>query len=278
VTTPREEALMRQPLALVLLSLVLIAPACDGNFHDRLVSESVERTVALDPHGSFKIENPNGLIRVETWDRPEVQIKADKFAASREALGEIRIEISGEGDRVEVATHLPDVFGFLGGSGGSVDYRITLPATVHLEAKTVNGQVEVQGVSGDLRVGSVNGSVTASDVEGEVRASTVNGKVEISHRTLPAEAHHEYSCVNGTIRVYLPESAGGHFRMEWVNGSVDSDFPLDLRSRRPGRQEVDTQLGEGQNDFKFTTVNGTIKILKRREEVRSGVPADSSLI
>jgi Toastrack DUF4097 len=269
---------MRPLLALVLLGLVLIAPGCDGDFNDRLVSESVERTVALDPQGSFKIENPNGLIRVETWDRPEVLIKADKFAGSREALKDVRIEIAAEGGRVEVATHLPEVFGFLGGSSGSVDYRITLPATVHLEAATVNGQVEVEGVSGDVRVSSVNGSVTATDVQGEVRASTVNGKVEVSHRTLPAQAHHEYSCVNGTIRVYLPESAGGHFRLEWVNGSVDSDFPLDLENRRPGRQEVDTQLGEGQNHFKFKTVNGTIKILKRQEEVRGGLPADSTLI
>lgn len=269
---------MRKPLALVLLSLVLIAPACGGHFDDRAVSESVEHTVALDPHGSFKIENPRGLIRVEIWDRPEVLIKADKYASSHEALKQVRIEITGEGGRVEVATHLPEMLGFLGGSGGSVDYRITLPASIHLEAATVNGQVEVEGVSGDLQVSSVNGSVTATDVQGEVRASTVNGQVDVRHRTLPAEAHHEYSCVNGTVRVYLTESAGGHFHVEWVNGSVDSDFPLHLESDRPGRQEVDTQLGEGQNHFNFSTVNGTIKILKRQEEVQGRAPAGSSFI
>lgn len=269
---------MRNTHALVLLSLVLIAPACGGDFHDRSVSESVEHTVALNPQGSFRIENPRGLIRVETWDRPEVLIKADKYAGSRQTLEDVRIEIKGEGDRVQVVTHLPEVFGFLGGSGGSVDYRITLPATVQLEAKTVNGQVEVEGVIGNLRVSTVNGSVTATDVEGEVRASTVNGRVEVSHRSLPAEAHHEYSCINGTVRVYLPESAAGRFHLDWVNGSVDSDFPLDLKSRRPGRQKVDTQLGEGQNDFQFSTVNGTIRILKRHEEVRRGVPVGSALI
>jgi hypothetical protein len=270
---------MRQPLALALLSLVLIAaPACDGGFHDRLVSESVEHTVALDPQGSFEIENPRGLIHIETWDRPEVQIKADKYAGGREALKDVRIEIRGEGSRVRVETHLPEGFPFLGGASGSVDYRITLPATVRLEAATVNGQVEVEDVSGDLRVSSVNGSVTATDVGGEVRASTVNGRVEVSHRTLPAKARHDYSCVNGTIRVYLPESVAGHFHVGWVNGSVESDFPLNLRSGGPGRREVDARLGEGQNDFKFTTVNGTIRILKRREEVRSSTPAGSALI
>jgi Toastrack DUF4097 len=269
---------MRQLLALALLSLGLAAPACDRDFQDRLVSESVEHTVALDPQGSFKIENPRGLMHIETWDRPEVRIQADKFAGSQGALKEVRIEIRGEGSHVEVATHLPDEFGFLGGPSGSVDYRITLPATVRLEASTVNGQIEVEGVAGNLRMSSVNGSVTASDVQGEVHASTVNGKVEVSHRTLSAQAHHEYSCVNGTIRVYLPESATGHFHVEWVNGSVDSDFPIDLNSSGPGHRAVDTQLGEGQNDFKFSTVNGTIRILKRQEEVRSAVPAGSSLI
>jgi hypothetical protein len=269
---------MRQPLALALLSLALVASACDSVFEDRLVSESAEQTVALDPQGSFKIENPRGLMRIETWDRPEVLIQADKYAGSREALKDVRVEIRGEGDHVVVETHLPDGFGFLGGPGGSVDYRITLPATVRVEATTVNGQVEVEGVMGNLRVSSVNGSVTASDVQGEVRASTVNGRVEVSHRSLPAQAHHEYSCVNGTIRVYLPASAGGHFRVGWVNGSVDSDFPLELGSRGPGRQKVDVQIGSGQNDFKFSTVNGTIRILKRQEEVRGGAPADSSLI
>lgn len=262
---------MRSLLALSLLSFAL-SPACHPDFEDRSVSESVEHTVALDPQGRFKIENPRGLIRVETWDRPEAYIQADKYAGSRDALKDVRVEIKGEGSRVEVRTHVPDKFGLWGGSGGSVDYRIKLPAAVRLEASTVNGQVEVEGVSGAIEVSSVNGRVTATDVQGEVRASTINGQVEVSHLTLPESAHHEYSCINGTIRVYLPDSAGGTFQLEWVNGSVDSDFPLDLGRKWPGPKQVDARLGAGKNRFKFSTVNGSIKILKRQEEVRKTQP------
>jgi hypothetical protein len=265
---------MRPFLVLSLLSFAL-SPACHVDFEDRSVSESVEHTVALDPQGRFKIENPRGLIRVETWDRPEVRIQADKYAGTRDALKEVRIEIHGEGARVEVRTDVPDRFGIWGGFTGSVDYRVTLPATVRLEASTVNGQVEVEGVSGDIEVSSVNGRVTATDAQGEVRASTINGRVEVTHLTLPESAHHEYSCINGTVRVYLPDSAAGRFHLEWVNGSVDSDFPLELGRKWPGPKAIDAQLGEGKNDFKFSTVNGSIKILKRQEEVRKGQPGSS---
>lgn len=263
---------MRPLLALSLLSFAL-NPACHLDLEDRSVSESVEHTVALDKQGRFKIENPRGLIRIDTWERPEIRIEADKYAGSRDALKDVRIEIRGEGERVEVRTHVPDRFGIFGGSSGSVDYRITLPATVRIEASTVNGQVEVDGVSGDIEVSSVNGKVTATDAQGEVRASTINGRVEVSHLSLPAGAHHEYSCINGTVRVYLPGAAAGRFHLEWVNGSVDSDFPLELGQRKwPGPKSIDARLGEGGNHFKFSTVNGSIKILKRAEEVRGGQP------
>lgn len=267
---------MRALLTLSLIALTL-GPACHLGFEDRSVSESEEHTVALNPQGRLKVENPRGLIRVETWDRPEVRIEADKYAGTQEALKDVRVEIIGEGDRVEMRTHLPDRFGLWGGSSGSVDYRISVPATVRLEAATVNGQVEVEGVSGDIEVSSVNGRVTATDVHGEVRASTINGRVEVSHSTLPESAHHEYSCVNGTPRVYLPETAAGRFRLEWVNGSVDSEFPMELGRGWPGPKEIETQLGEGGSHFKFATVNGTIKIFKRHDEVRSAPPGATSI-
>jgi DUF4097 and DUF4098 domain-containing protein YvlB len=259
-----------------LLALAL-SPACHFDFDDRSVSESEEHTIALDPQGRFQIENPRGLIRVETWDRPEVRIEADKYAGTREALEEVRVEITGEGDHVEVKTHTRDGFGLWGGSGGSVDYRISLPATVRLEASTVNGQVEVDGVSGDIEISSVNGQVTATDTQGEVRASTINGKVEVRHASLPERAHHEYSCINGTVRIYLPGSAAGRFHVEWVNGTVDSDFPMEFGRSWPGPREVDTQLGEGGSHFKLSTVNGTIKILKRQDEVRSTAKNSNSM-
>lgn len=267
---------MQPLLALSLVALVL-SPACHLDFEDRSVSESEEHTVALNPEGRFKIENPRGLIRIETWDRPEVRIEAEKYAATLEALAEVRIEITGEGDRVEVKTHTRDRFDLFGGSSGSVDYRISLPATVELEASTVNGQVEVDGVSGNMEVSSVNGHVTATDAQGEVRASTINGRVEVSHLSLPDGAHHEYSCINGTVRVYLPDSTAGRFHVEWVNGTVDSDFPMEFGRSWPGPRKVDTQLGEGGSHFKLSTVNGTIKILKRQDEVRS-TPRDSTSI
>ena len=238
-------------------TLGLLGAACQTNLGAE-VRDEFSQTVALNAAGEFEISNVNGQIEIGTWDRNEVQILATKSARSESDLQDIQIVVTGSGDRVEVDTELPKGWN----RSGSVSYRITLPASVTLDADTVNGSVSVNGVNGPMELHSVNGRVEASGAVAAVEANTVNGQLTIRYADRPGSGEHSFETVNGSVRVYLPASVAGRFHAGSVNGSIETDFPLQVTKARFGpSRSLDGELGNGgDTSFSFKTVNGSIDI------------------
>lgn len=245
------------PVLWTVASFALLSTACQS-YLGAEIRDEFSQTVALNANGEFDVSNVNGQIEIATWDRNEVQILATKTARNEADLQDVQIVVTGSGDRVEVDTKLPKGWN----RSGSVSYRITLPATVNLEANTVNGTVSVQGVSGPMDLHSVNGKVDASGAVAPVEANTVNGELSIRYAAKPSSGEHEFETVNGSVRVYLPASVAGRFHAGSVNGSIETDFPLQVTKAKFGpTRSLDGELGGGGNtSFSFNTVNGSIDI------------------
>lgn len=257
---------MRPQLVLSTLTLttLLALSACSGGSRSHNFHETVEKSVALNADGRFRVENINGTIRIDAWDRNEVQIVAEKSASSEAALADIEVEIRGEGDRVDVHTRLPKSGWLFGGEGGSVSYEIIAPEGARVTAITVNGQVRIEGIAGQVEAKSVNGKIEIIDAAGAVESSTVNGSVDVSYIALPDRGSHGMTTVNGSVSLALPESAAGHFEVNTVNGGISSDFPLEVTEKKFGNfRSVSDSIGEGGGNFKIKTVNGQVKIRKR---------------
>src|SRR5215471_13671163 len=88
--------------------------------------EHLAETRSLAAGGEFVLENVNGQVVVEAGATGQVRIEADKAASSDAMLRQVRVEIEGEGDRVEVRTRFPRGSWLFGG-GGRVEYRVTVP-------------------------------------------------------------------------------------------------------------------------------------------------------
>jgi hypothetical protein len=242
-------------------SSVLIAAGCVVGDVGLSARDSVTETRALRSDGRFTLENVNGRVVVRTWAEPRVRIEAERAAASSHALDEVRVEIDGEGGRVDVHTRLPRSGVWpLGGGSGRVDYRITLPAGVQLELKTVNGGVEVEGVVGGLQVSSVNGGIEIRGANGPVHATTVNGGIHAQYGAAPTGGRHRISTTNGGVSVMLPEGTGGRLEGRTVNGSVSCELPLEVREKK--RRLLEGTLGPGEASFDLRTVNGSIRVLR----------------
>ena len=243
--------------ALVLAAIA--CSACDGAVSGWGPHETVVETRRLDPGGTVFVANENGSIRVESWAQPNVRIEAEKQARGNDTLEAIRVEIRGEGDRVEVVTRLPRRWPF--GQSGSVRYKVMLPEAARLEVETKNGGVEVQGVSGPVHVSTVNGSVSVLDSAGRVEAVTVNGGIRASFRAVRDESN-SFSTTNGSVAVALPEDVSGAFEARTINGSIRTDFPLTVRGNGGGKR-LEGRLGEGKARFEMKTINGSVRIEKR---------------
>lgn len=143
----------------------------------------------------------------------------------------------------------------------SVEFRVRLPAGVKLAASSVNGRIDISGATSEVRANSVNGGIRATSTGGPVRASTVNGGIDVQMGTLAGNESLEYTTVNGSVKVRLPQNVNADIEMSTVNGGFESDFPLTLQGRMDKRH-IQARLGSGGPRIKFSTVNGSVELLK----------------
>lgn len=140
----------------------------------------------------------------------------------------------------------------------SVEFRVTLPAGVNVEATSVNGSVDVDGATAEVLARSVNGQVSANST-GQVSASTVNGGLRV--RTGAISSRTNYTSVNGSITLDIPAETNADLEMRTVNGSLDSDFPLQIQGRI-NPKSIRASIGKGGPTLKISTVNGSIRLRK----------------
>jgi ABC-type branched-subunit amino acid transport system substrate-binding protein len=120
------------------------------------VKETFRKTYPLQSGGQLAVENRNGGITVEAWDRNEVQVEAIKQvkAASgeraREALKKIRIDVQSGAGSVRIATRLPKdegdgFFDWITGNNinFSVTYKIKAPRQLASDLQSTNGGVRI---------------------------------------------------------------------------------------------------------------------------------------
>ena len=143
-----------------------------------------------------------------------------------------------------------------GRASRQIDFAITIPAQLDLEAKTVNGRVLVEGVSGPMELSSVNGRIELSTPGAQVSATTVNGSIraEFRNRFLGAKL----SSVNGSIGVEVPRDASLDLDIHQVNGSFRTDLPVVVESS--GRGGSHGSLHGGQYPLEINTVNGSVRL------------------
>ena len=257
-------------LAVCALGVGLALSGCvAGNFGTPF-RKTVEESRPLAATGELRLENTNGSVRVTAWDEPRVRIEAIKHARSERALEELRVEITGEGDRLSVRTRFPRPQ-WMGGAG-RVDYRVSVPRGARVELRNVNGRVEVDGVAGAVKAATVNGSVDVTGAASEVDASAVNGSVEVQLARVDPAGRSTLNTTNGSVRLTLPREASAEVEARTVNGSVGCDF--DLADVRKSRRKLEGRIGTGGARFELATVNGSAHIDRGLSTAASGGPAE----
>lgn len=236
-----------------------------------MVSETIEETYELAADGRVKLQNVNGKITVEAWDRAEVHLRAEKHAAGEEALEEVQVKISADEDRVDIRTEISNgPTGWFKNLRQRVDYQLTVPEGARISLNSVNGRVTVEDLLGRADVNSVNGAVHCLRLDGELDVSSVNGAITVE---LPEDGSHgnvSLSAVNGGISIVTPAGAGGELSARTVNGGIRSDVPFDRNEKGFGpMKRVNGTFGAGGPDVQVKTVNGGIRIRAPKAETGS---------
>jgi DUF4097 and DUF4098 domain-containing protein YvlB len=249
----------RSLVGLLLLAAVTVwaLPAC-------AFDEVFDRTYPLPAGGVFTLANVNGSVRIEGWDREEVQVHGVKSAKTNpQDLQRVQIEVAVAPGSVDVRTRYPEDEGV----EVTVEYRIRVPRRVLLQSvQTVNGNLLVSGVEGAADLRAVNGDVLVTDTYGRLRARTTNGTVqlELHFSRLPEPV--ELATVNGVVVVALPSDIDADLEISSVNGDFRSELPVKVQGSMASREFRGT-LGRGGSPLRIRTVNGGIRVVLVRPTV-----------
>ena len=246
-------------VSLFVTVLCLVLPWTAAAFQ---FTEDSSYTFALVEGGRISLDNVNGDVTIEAWDRDEVSIEAVKKGRSQEALDAAEIDIDATDRAIHIETRYPERRrGHGRRDAASVDYTLYVPRSAELdEIELVNGSLTLEGIAGDVAASLVNGEVEARGLTGNAEISTVNGELEIALAALDDGRRVELSSVNGSVRLDVPGDVGAEVEATTVHGGIRNDFGLEVdRSGYVGKS-LEGTVGGGGARIRLSNVNGSIDI------------------
>ncbi len=244
-----------------MLSVVLgLVAGCPASALTQAVSTA---RYPLPPGGRLAIENVQGNIHVEGWDRAEVQLTGMKTALSPAgAVDNVRIAV-GFVDRVLT---IRTVYLQESDAPVRVDYVVRVPRQVLLEElRTEEGDITVRGIEGAMNARSLNGNIFGVDITGRAIARAINGNVVVSLKDLPDRtAWLRLDTVNGNVDLILPSRPNVNLELSTVAGRIEGKYVL-VASSVPGDNTRRAHLGRGGALVRLRTVRGNIRLAERED-------------
>lgn len=155
-------------------------------------------------------------------------------------------------------------------------FDIQLPADSNINVSTVNdGSIEVTGIAGSITASNVNGPIHVSGIHACDAFSNVNGVVDLSFET-PPDSDCDIETINGDVTLSLPPTSGLNLALDYANGRIISELPVDPISIPAQVEHIQTDgvnryliqqaaglsLAGGGPTFSISTLNGDIQIRK----------------
>jgi DUF4097 and DUF4098 domain-containing protein YvlB len=225
-----------QAVFALLFALVLAAPAAAQR-----ETETVDRTLTLQPGGRIKLNTFSGRVRISGASGDQVVIKAIR-RATRDRLDDIKLEITQSGNSIEIdANHR--LVERRNDNVVETDFDIQVPSRTELDIKTFSAPVTITGVNGRLNVDSFSASIRIEATE------------------WAADNDVDVQTFSGGITLRMPDSARGQLAFNSFSGSFESDLPVTLQSssRRNFRGALN---GGGSAEFRLKTFSGDVSIRK----------------
>jgi len=244
----------------VVLSFVLAIAAVPGF----AISKEFNQSYTLQPGGTFELQNVNGTVEVQGWDKDLVEVRAVKTARLRESdLERVAIDVHANSNGVAVVTRYPQNEGV----EVAVEYTINVPHGAKVEhLGTVNGTLRIAGVSEVNELRTVNGNIEVYEADSDVHAHTTNGNVHLELSHVHGVSGTVAETTNGSVILAVPAKAQADLEALCLNGNFQSELPLATEGSLKPR-EIHGKLGQGGSTIKLHTINGGIRVVALRTTV-----------
>jgi putative adhesin len=228
-------------------------------------SELIEREFTVGKLPRLHVHNVSGDTKIAVGGDGTIMVKARKRVRgtseerAKRLLENVEVRMDQAGDEITLKPHLyeqdrgwADLFR---GGRVAVDFEITVPREVRIEAHTVSGDLELAGTRGPLEAQSVSGDVSLDEVQGPMRLKTVSGDAVVTDYAGQLVAN----TVSGDLTFQRVRLHGSD--IVTVSGEVRIDGELDkARDHRLKTisGDVDLRLTGGSYDIRFSSMSGDL--------------------
>lgn len=228
------------------------------------ITKEFNQTFPLQPGGTFELQNVNGTVDVQAWDRNEIEVHAVKVAKQKESdLERVSIEVDARPAAVAITTRYPQNEGV----EVNVEYVVRVPRGARVgHLGTVNGTLRIAGVEAVDDLHTVNGNIEVFDGGGKVHAHTTNGNVHLELSSFHGKEGIVAETMNGSVLLAVGSDTQAELDARCLNGSFFSELPLAMENSLHPR-EVHGKLGKGGAPIRLRTINGGIRVVAFRSTV-----------
>lgn len=241
-------------------------------------SRTETKFFTVSPNGKVVVENVNGSIKVEGWDKDQVSleitktVRADDSEEADRYFNRMRVEIESGDNYLKVRTsytHHDEWGGFFhwlfhgfNSGGGDVSYVLRVPASVVTDVHSTNGEIEVHSVAGKVKASSTNGRLILDGVSGLIDGSTTNGSITATLTDDVEFKGMNLRTTNGSIKVSCPADISADVYAHTTNGSIRTDFPVTIQGGFMSKS-LEGKINNGGAEIRLHTTNGSIRIDKQ---------------
>jgi len=227
--------------------------------------QEFEKIVPLDAGGTLSLENIDGDIEIQGWDRNELQVFAEKIMPN---LYDRKIRVFHwnysvpkiEFDKFEDFVKIKTRAASGEDKAKTVHYEVRVPHSINLKDITsVKGDIFISDLYGEAYIELEDGDIKVDNFSGSLTASVENGSIRASLYDLRNEDELTISTKQGDIVVYLQPEVNCRIEASSPNGDIFCEF--DIENPMP-TNKISTVIGEDGASISLTTLNGNIEIKK----------------
>lgn len=166
-------------------------------------ADTVERTFAVSPGGTLKLDTDQGSVEVRSVPGDQVRVRVEREARSgRDDDFELRFEQVGPD--VTVEGEAPERWGWGSWNRFRVRFQVEVPERYNLDIDTSGGSIDVADLEGDVDCRTSGGSIRVADIDGRVDCRTSGGSIDVGR-------------IEGSV---LAKTSGGSIHIDRSGGSV----------------------------------------------------------
>ncbi|UII77017.1 DUF4097 domain-containing protein [Flagellimonas sp. HMM57] len=284
---------MKQLILMVFLISFLGMQSC--NAQQKKHEEQIKKEVPLSNNTKNRlvIKNVFGSIAVEGYSGNEVLVDVEKIVSADNAIDlelgkkELTLKIVQEENLVILHPDAPYIefdkenlrYNWCNKNEEppyqhKLNFKIKVPKSIQIDVSTVNdGEVLVENTRGNsVKAENINGGIALTNITGKTDVNCINGPVNISYADNPKSSS-KYYALNGDINISYQKALSATISFKSMNGELFTDFDINKQFIETNRGTGDrgkykyeakpvVQIGSGQVDFDFETLNGNVFIKK----------------